>query len=301
MGGGKLPIHGISDLITRPTRSADGQSPCRGLIDSNLPKFSGLAHALQVYVAKPPLAPFGFSPKPSPWGVCPSMSLASQRLHCQSAPLIHSRDSFSLRPKSMSRLASPLHSATTHIHRDAALDPLAPLDTLRHFIALIVMKIAICRLLPISFVFVIALGFWLSGSTVSSAEKEAAEIQQAMTPEEFKAAGLEKLSAGELAKLNAWLQGDREKTLKKAEKKAAEHEEKVKQNLIVSRIDGTWNGVVPGEIIRLEDGSKWKLANKDEHYGGFADHPAVAVWKAGFFGWKMRVSGLAEFYVNEVK
>ncbi len=127
------------------------------------------------------------------------------------------------------------------------------------------------------------------------------EIQDAMTPEEFKAAGLEKLSAGELAKLNAWLQGDREKLLKKAEKKAAAREEKAKLNLIVSRIDGTWNGIVPGEVIRLEDGSKWKLANKDEHYGGFADHPAVAVYKAGIFGWKMRVSAIAEFYVLEVK
>ena len=163
------------------------------------------------------------------------------------------------------------------------------------------MKMATYRPLPIIFVLPIAIGFWLSAPRVQSAEKEAAEIQQAMTPEEFKAAGLEKLSPGELAKLNAWLQGDREKTLKKAEKKAAEREEKVKLNLIVSRIDGTWNGAVPGEIIRLEDGSKWKLANKDEHYGGFADHPAVAVWKAGFFGWKMRVSKIAEFYVNEVK
>jgi len=163
------------------------------------------------------------------------------------------------------------------------------------------MKMDTYRRLPIIFVLPIAIGFWLSASPVWSAEKEPAEIQQAMTPEEFKAAGLEKLSPGELAKLNAWLQGDREKILKKAEKKAAEREEKAKQSLIVSRINGTWNGVVPGEIIQLEDGSKWKLANKDEHYGGFADHPAVAVWKAGFFGWKMRVSKIAEFYVNEVK
>jgi len=163
------------------------------------------------------------------------------------------------------------------------------------------MKMATYRPLPIISVLAIVFGFWLSASPARSASKEAADIQQAMTPEEFKAAGLEKLSPSELAKLNAWLQGDREKTLKKAEKKAAEHEEKIKQNLIVSRIDGTWNGVVPGEIIRLEDGSKWKLANKDDHFGGFADHPAVAVWKSGLFGWKMRVSAIAEFYVNEVK
>lgn len=160
---------------------------------------------------------------------------------------------------------------------------------------------ATSRPLPILVALAIVAGLSLSAPPAQSAENETGEIQQAMSPEEFKAAGLEKLTPGELAKLNAWLRGDREKVLKKAEKKAAAREEKAKLNLIVSRIDGVWNGVVPGEIIRLEDGSKWKLANKDEHYGGFADHPAVAVWKAGFFGWKMRVSKLAEFYVLEVK
>jgi hypothetical protein len=133
------------------------------------------------------------------------------------------------------------------------------------------------------------------------AQDESAGIEQAMTPEEFKAAGLEKLTPQELAKLNAWLQGYREKAVKTAEKKAAAREERAKLSLIVSRIDGVWNGVVPGEVIQLEDGSKWKLANKDEHYGGHADHPGVAVYKAGFFGWKMRVSRIAEFYVNPVK
>ena len=69
----------------------------------------------------------------------------------------------------------------------------------------------------------------------------------------------------------------------------------------MSRIDGFWNGVYPGQVIVLEDGSKWRLANKDEHYGGRADHPAVAVWKAGMFGWRMRISQIAEFYVTQVQ
>ena len=122
-----------------------------------------------------------------------------------------------------------------------------------------------------------------------------------MTPGEFKAAGLQKLSPEELAKLNAWLQGYREQVVKTAEKKASERVERDKKSLVVSRIDGIWNGIAPGVVIQLEDGTKWQLANKDEHYGGRADHPAVAVWKAGFFGWKMRVSQIAEFYVTEVK
>ena len=130
---------------------------------------------------------------------------------------------------------------------------------------------------------------------------ETGAIQEEMTPEDFKAAGLEKLSPAELAKLNDWLNGYREKVEKKVEKKAAEQEKRSKLELIVSRYNGVWTGVGPGEIIELEDGSKWKLANKDEHYGGRADHPAIAVYKAGFFGWKMRVSRIAEFYVTQVK
>ena len=147
----------------------------------------------------------------------------------------------------------------------------------------------------------IALGFSLGCLPSSLAQDEGAGIEQQMTPSEFKAAGLEKLTPAELAKLNGWLQGYREQVVAKVEKKATQREKQAKLQLIVSRIDGTWNGIAPGEVIQLEDGSKWKLANKDEHYGGFADHPAVAVYKAGIFGWKMRVSQIAEFYVLQVK
>ena len=131
---------------------------------------------------------------------------------------------------------------------------------------------------------------------VVHAENETTDIQQAMSPAEFKAAGLQKLSPEELAKLNAWLQGYR----MKAEKKAAERESKTKMSsLIVSRIDGVWNGAAYGDVITLEDGTKWKVANKDDHFGGYADHPAVALFKS-LFGWKMRVSRIAEFYVIQV-
>ena len=149
--------------------------------------------------------------------------------------------------------------------------------------------------------FLISFLTMLLGSTsLVCAQDERAGIQQAMTPEEFKAAGLQKLSPEELAKLNAWLQGYREQVVQKTEKKASERAERDKKSLIVSRINGTWGGIGPGMVIVLEDGTKWKLANKDEHYGGNADHPAVAVWKAGFFGWKMRVSRIAEFYVTQL-
>jgi hypothetical protein len=167
------------------------------------------------------------------------------------------------------------------------------------------MKKNLHRLLPLPVLSGVVLAFSLGAAPPSQAQSETVGIEQQMTPKEFKAAGLNKLTPEELARLNAWIQGSREEAVKVAvkgaEQKAAKEAEREKTNLIVSRVDGVWNGIAPGVVISLEDGSKWKLANKDEHYGGYADHPAVAVWKAGFFGWKMRVSRIAEFYVTQVK
>ena len=180
--------------------------------------------------------------------------------------------------------------------RIVALDHRKRLDTLRHFRALIFMK----RNTQPSFHLFLCIGLFallsIGLASSSRAQNEAAGIEQTMTPEEFKAAGLQKLTPDELAKLNAWLQGFRQK----AEKKAALRESRTKLQLIVSRIDGVWDGIGPGEPIHLEDGTTWKLGNKDEHYGGHADHPAVAIYKS-IFGWKMRVSRIAEFYVVPVK
>jgi hypothetical protein len=83
-------------------------------------------------------------------------------------------------------------------------------------------------------------------------------------------------------------------------KKAAAREAKTKMQLIVSRVDGVFNGASTGTIIPLEDGTSWRLANAGEHYSGHADHPGVAVFKS-IFGWKMRIGGIAEFYVMPVK
>ena len=86
-----------------------------------------------------------------------------------------------------------------------------------------------------------------------------------MTPEEFKAAGLNKLSPDELQKLNAWLQGYREVAEKKATARAAKVE-RTKMDLLVSRVDGTFNGLTGRTVIRLEDGTVWKQANADDRY-----------------------------------
>ena len=129
-------------------------------------------------------------------------------------------------------------------------------------------------------------------------------IKEVMSPEEFKAAGLNKLSAEELQKLDAWLQGYRQVTEQAAEKKAtakASAESHAKMDLLVSRVDGTFNGLMGRTVIRLEDGTVWKQANADDRYRAkVTDHPAAAVIH-GVFGYKMRIEGTQDFYVDPVR
>lgn len=145
-------------------------------------------------------------------------------------------------------------------------------------------------------------------------ESTAAErrpLQDMMTADEFRAAGLEKLSDAELKNLNAWLQGYRATTEKKVTEEVTQEvtqkvTEKVKASrpkldTVVSRVAGTFNGLTGSTIIKLEDGSSWKQANsEDRHRPQITDHPSAAVMRTSF-GWKMRIAGTPDFYVDPVR
>jgi hypothetical protein len=146
----------------------------------------------------------------------------------------------------------------------------------------------------------VTLTFLLTLSSVSpavAAQDTGAGIQQIMSPEEFQAAGLNKLSPEELQKLDAWLQGYRQT----AEKKATSRAERTKLDLLVSRVDGSFNGLTGGTVIHLEDGTAWKQANADDHFRPrVTDHPGAVVVHT-MFGYKMRIEGTPEFYVDPVR
>jgi len=155
-----------------------------------------------------------------------------------------------------------------------------------------------------------------SPSSKQSASRPARSVQELMTPDEFKAAGLDKLSEDELQHLDAWLQGYRQTAEKRvseqAEKKATEEIKKATEQAkvrapklmvdkVVSRVDGTLGGLTGSTVIKLEDGTVWKQANKDDRYQPqVTDHPLVLVSHSPF-GYKMRVEGMPEFYVNPVR
>ena len=140
---------------------------------------------------------------------------------------------------------------------------------------------------------------WVAAATAQP--EVSGSIKELMSPQEFNAAGLNKLSPDELQKLDAWLQGYRQITEQKAEKKATARAERTKMDVIVSRVDGTFLGLTGRTIIRLEDGTVWKQANADDRYrSSVSDHPAAVVIH-GVFGYKMQLEGSQAFYVDPVR
>src|ERR1700730_2529852 len=145
-------------------------------------------------------------------------------------------------------------------------------------------------------------------TTEKTSEKPVRDLQDSMTAEQFKAAGLDKLSPEELKRLNESLQGSRREGEKKAvEKATAEIKKKVatesraKMDEILSRVDGDFAGITGHTVIKLEDGTKWKQVNVDEHYRARVTYrPPVQGWH-GAFGYRMRIVGTGEFYVDPVR
>lgn len=150
--------------------------------------------------------------------------------------------------------------------------------------------------------------------------KPTKSLEETMRPEEFKAAGLDKLNEDELQHLDAYLQGYRQAAKKKASEeaqaKASEEIKKAKEQVkseadtglggrsrldaLVSRVDGNIEGIKGHTMIRLEDGTVWKQVNVDDHYRAtITDHPAAVVLHT-VFGYKMRIEGMPEFYVDPV-
>ena len=97
-------------------------------------------------------------------------------------------------------------------------------------------------------------------------------IEKQMTPEEFKAAGLDKLSAEELARLNAWLGRTLDTETAKAAavaKQEVEHESRGffdfgSEEPIVAHIAGEFRSFGKGKSYTLDNGQVWQQIDDAE-------------------------------------
>jgi hypothetical protein len=110
-------------------------------------------------------------------------------------------------------------------------------------------------------------------------------IRAQMTPEEFSAAGLDKLSADELARLDAWLNrtvvAESEKAAVAA-KQAVEKEARGFFNFgstepVVARIVGEFRGFGRGREYTLDNGNVWQQVDDARLVGARLENPEVKV------------------------
>lgn len=144
----------------------------------------------------------------------------------------------------------------------------------------------------------------LSLSAPALAQRVVEGDLQQMSPSEFKAAGLDKLSAGELATLNRWLQGKVEAATTQAVAAAREEgrQEVIKKNRgfldfgssepIESNLQGEFRGFGQGRRYVLQNGQEWEQIDATHYSGGRKDAPGVSMRPGVMGAWYMKVEGV---------
>ncbi|MGN6153698.1 MAG: hypothetical protein ACTHOH_17095 [Lysobacteraceae bacterium] len=115
--------------------------------------------------------------------------------------------------------------------------------------------------------------------------RQAQPIEREMSPEEFRAAGLDKLSSEELAKLNQWL-GRKIETV--ATEAATEAKDKVEDDNrgffhfgsdepVVAHIAGPFRGFGKGREYTLDNGQVWRQTDEATLVGARMENPEVRI------------------------
>ena len=119
------------------------------------------------------------------------------------------------------------------------------------------------------------------------------DVRALMTADEFKDAGLERLSPSELEALNRWLahySARQVSELRPHSEFVKEEARKVEQEGIRTRIAGEFNGWDGHTVFRLENGQVWKQRQPGKwHYEASA--PEVELSKNVMGYWMLRVLG----------
>jgi len=132
-------------------------------------------------------------------------------------------------------------------------------------------------------------------------------LEEQMTGKEFTAAGLDKLSAEELAALNNWIRARSLATLEAPAAGAAtaavaaeattgdqrgfKSKGDEDETPITSRIVGRFSGWDGQTVFRLENGMIWVQDDKDTFYIKPIDNPPVTIEPGMFGSWHLSVEG----------
>ena len=125
-------------------------------------------------------------------------------------------------------------------------------------------------------------------------------LETRMSQAEFHAAGLDKLSPEELARLDAWLQAHGESAATPPPPKAVAatpgeqpvfHPHPAERETVESRLVGSFSGWSGHSTFTLDNGQQWQQAESGSYDTGKLDHPAVKIKPMLLGSWLMYVDG----------
>jgi hypothetical protein len=128
----------------------------------------------------------------------------------------------------------------------------------------------------------------------SAFAQQFSSLEERMSAAEFKAAGLDKLSPEELARLNAWLSREVDETAREVAASApldsrGLHTSGDIATRIVGKFTG-WNG--RDGRFTLSNGQVWQSIDPNARFGGVElDNPEVVVEQGAFGSWYLSVVG----------
>ena len=142
----------------------------------------------------------------------------------------------------------------------------------------------------------------LIGLLAMSCAATAAEpsLRERMSPEQFASAGLDKLSAQELAYLDSWLNGTLAEVSDQAAMQAKEQVESEHRGFfnfgssepIRARIQGEFRGFGQGRTWQLDNGQVWRQTDNARLAGVRVEQPQVVITPAMIGNaWYMQVDG----------
>lgn len=147
------------------------------------------------------------------------------------------------------------------------------------------------KMLVLSF----ALAALFSGSVLA---QSFSSLEERMTEAEFKAAGLDKLSPEELARLNAFIAGETGKAASAlpaatpAQDMRGFSQPTGPDGSIVSSITGEFRGWSKvGERFRLDNGQVWQIADSSSRLKVNLTNPEIIIEPGVLGAWYMKVSG----------
>lgn len=120
------------------------------------------------------------------------------------------------------------------------------------------------------------------------AAQSALPLQERMSPEQFQAAGLNKLSAEELAALNAWLQ---QEEVEVSRERIGLRPAPPPAESVNSRLPGEFRGWSGKTVFTLENGQVWQQVGTDQWSGVRLQNPEISIEPALMGSWRLRVKG----------